>query len=355
MTGRLPASYNNRQPACRRCRTPPDRRLPRSRASRNRPRLRAIEHATPSPDSAGRGRRRNRSTARIGGTPSHSRGVERCGGHRLCGLAVAVVYLAGVALLTLRLLIGMIQAHRLVRRGKQVDLPGTAGRLPGGARVVESAEVLVPVTIGCRRPAVVLPADWKTWSDAWLAMVLAHETEHVRRGDTWVALLAAWNCAVYWFHPVAWLVRRWLAALAEQVCDDAVIRATGSRNEYAQNLLEMAGRLTAASGRLRPAGVAMARTANVVQRIEAILDNDRPLSRKIGAAAGAAAGVHRGAVGFSGCGPAAGCAHRRGRTAGRGPPRAGNPPKRNRRRRVSKAASSWPTTESRWPARKSGS
>ena len=47
-------------------------------------------------------------------------------------LAVAVVYLAGVALLTLRLLIGMIQAWRLVRRAKQVDLPSSeAGCQPG--------------------------------------------------------------------------------------------------------------------------------------------------------------------------------------------------------------------------------
>ena len=88
-----------------------------------------------------------------------------------------------------------------------------------------------------------------------------------------------------WFHPVAWLVRRRLAGLAEQVCDDAVIQFAGSRNEYAQNLLEMAGRLSAGCGRLRPVGVAMARTPNVVKRIEAILDNDRPLSRKIGAVA----------------------------------------------------------------------
>ena len=172
---------------------------------------------------------------------------------------------------------------------------------------------------------------------------------HVGRG-----CLAAWNCAVYWFHPVAWLVRRRLAVLAEQVCDDAVIRATGSRNEYAQNLLDMAGRLTAASGRLGPAGVAMARTANVVNRIEAILDNDRPLSRKIGAAAALLLACIVALVGFPGCGPAA----RRPPSRPNGrlrPPRAVRPPKRNRWRRVSKAASSWPTTESRWPARKSGS
>ena len=203
------------------------------------------------------------------------------------GFALAImmiVYLAGVALLTVRLLVGMIHAWKLVRAQEAGRSAGDRRPAATGARIVESAEVLVPVTIGYRRPAVVLPADWKTWSDAWLAMVLAHETEHVRRGDTWVALLGRVELCGLWFHPVAWLVRRRLAGLAEQACDDAVIQVIGSRNKYARNLLEMAGRLTAGSGRLRPVRVAMARTANVVTRIEAILDNDRPLSRKIGVA-----------------------------------------------------------------------
>ena len=89
-----------------------------------------------------------------------------------------------------------------------------------------------------------------------------------------VAPLAAISCAVYWFHPVAWLVRRRLTELAEQICDDAVLQATGSRNEYAQNLLELAERLTCGAGRLRPIGVGMGRKASVVKRIEAIIDND---------------------------------------------------------------------------------
>lgn len=197
-------------------------------------------------------------------------------------LAVVGVYLAGVALLTVRLLIGTIQTWRLVRRARPIDLPSGATWLPTRAEIAESDEVRVPVTVGCWRPVAVLPADWKTWSGSFLAMVLAHEAEHVRRRDTWVALFAALNCVVYWFHPLAWIVRRRLTDLAEHVCDDEVIRATGNRSEYAQNLLDVAGRLTLGSGRLRPVDVAMARKANVVKRIEAILDDDRPLSRKIG-------------------------------------------------------------------------
>ncbi|MEN6497446.1 MAG: carboxypeptidase regulatory-like domain-containing protein, partial [Thermoguttaceae bacterium] len=207
----------------------------------------------------------------------------RAAGSSGFALAAIGVYLAGVGLLMVRLLVGTLQASRLVRRASQADLACSAAGLPPRTRIVESAELRVPVTIGYWRPVVVLPADWRTWSEPSLAMVLAHEGEHVRRRDTWVTLLAAFNVAVYWFHPVAWILRRRLLDLAEQACDDAVIQVTGSRNEYAQSLLDMAGRFTTTSGRLRPFGVAMARKASVVKRIEAIIDNDRPLSRKIGA------------------------------------------------------------------------
>ncbi len=61
-------------------------------------------------------------------TPVASKGAGAIG----FALAVAVVYLAGVALLTLRLLIGMIQAWRLVRaRSRSICHPAQAGCQPG--------------------------------------------------------------------------------------------------------------------------------------------------------------------------------------------------------------------------------
>lgn len=197
-------------------------------------------------------------------------------------LAVVCVYLAGAVSLMIRLLVGVLRTSRLVRRARPIELPSKTTWPPTGAKVAESDAVRVSVTIGYWRPMVVLPTDWRTWSASLLTSVLAHEAEHVRRRDTWVALLAAVNCVVYWFHPAAWIVRRRLTDLAERVCDDEVIRATDNRSDYAQNLLQMAGRLTPVSGRLRSVGVAMARKANVVKRIEAIIDDDRPLSRRIG-------------------------------------------------------------------------
>jgi beta-lactamase regulating signal transducer with metallopeptidase domain len=197
-------------------------------------------------------------------------------------LVVLAIYLVGLAIQTTRLVIGMVWTLRLSHHARPIETPLARTWLPHWAALAESTELRVPVTVGYWRPVVMLPTDWTTWSEEFLSMVLAHETEHVRRRDTWAALLAALNTAVFWFHPAAWLVRRRLTDLAEQICDDEVIRITGSRGDYAQNLLEMAGRLTSDPRRLAPVGVAMARKASVVKRIEAIIDRDRPLSRRIG-------------------------------------------------------------------------
>lgn len=197
-------------------------------------------------------------------------------------IVILAIYLIGLALQTTRLVIGMVWTRRLSHRARPIATPLAKPWLPRWAKLAESAELRVPVTVGYWRPVVMLPADWTAWSQTFLSMVLAHEAEHVRRRDTWAALLAALNTVVFWFHPAAWLVRRRLTDLAEQICDDEVIRITGNRGDYAQNLLEMAGRLTTEPRRLAPVGVAMARKANVVIRIEAIIDRDRPLSRRIG-------------------------------------------------------------------------
>jgi beta-lactamase regulating signal transducer with metallopeptidase domain/protocatechuate 3,4-dioxygenase beta subunit len=191
-------------------------------------------------------------------------------------------YLLGVALLGTRLLVGLVAARQLVRGARPVDgakLPAAAG---AATPVYESSRVRVPITVGWLRPAIVLPQDWSTWDAAMLDAVLAHERAHVRRGDLWVALAARVNAIVYWFHPLAWFLSRRLTALAESACDDAVIDSLGDRTGYARHLLSVAARLSGAPRRLEPVGVAMAARPMVEQRIEAILDDRRPLARRVG-------------------------------------------------------------------------
>ena len=51
---------------------------------------------------------------------------------------------------------------------------------------------------------------------------MAHEEQHVRRRDSLVALLAAFNRSIFWFHPLAWWIEHKLSLLAEQLATTRV-------------------------------------------------------------------------------------------------------------------------------------
>jgi hypothetical protein len=195
--------------------------------------------------------------------------------------ALIALYVAGVAYFAGRLIVALNHARVLVRAAQLVALPSPYLPLVAATRILESPAVRVPITIGCWRPSILLPPDWSTWSRSLLESVLAHEQAHVARRDQWITLLAEWNRALYWFHPLTWFLRHRLSALAEACCDDAVISITGNRTQYARHLLEVAGRLANTRRRVQPAGVAMARIPQVEYRIDAILDAGRPLARRM--------------------------------------------------------------------------
>ena len=108
------------------------------------------------------------------------------------GSTLAVVALAGTAVGLLRLTIGLWAVARL--------LPArAAGRRPDDDRAARRAamrdgvsppvalrevpDLTTPATAGRRRPVVLLPDDWRSWSDAERRAVLAHELAHIVRGD----------------------------------------------------------------------------------------------------------------------------------------------------------------------------
>ena len=193
-------------------------------------------------------------------------------------------YLAIVGCFMLRILAGVWCMDRLVARSSRVTTanPLASNTVANAANLYESDELRVPLTVGFFRPKVLLPNEWREWSQTKLESVLAHETAHIRRGDYLVSLLAEINRAIHWFHPLAWTLRRWLSELAEQNCDDAVIASTGERTQYARHLLEVAGSLSEREeSRVAWSGVAMARRPNVETRIDAILDHKRPLARRL--------------------------------------------------------------------------
>jgi hypothetical protein len=179
------------------------------------------------------------------------------------------IYLCGAGFLLLRLALGTARARTLARRSHVED------------GFLSNAACVAPVTVGWFRPAVILPAGWRSWPQAEWDAVLAHEKEHARRRDPLAQWLAALNRCVFWFHPLAWWLERRLAALAEEACDAAALARGHDPREYSAYLILQARAVEQAGARLNFSGAAIG-GGSLGERIRRLLDG-RPtpaLTRK---------------------------------------------------------------------------
>jgi hypothetical protein len=130
-----------------------------------------------------------------------------------------------------------------------------------------------PMTWGIRRPAVAIPAAVAEWPAARREPVLRHELAHVARRDCLTQALASLACALYWFHPGAWVAARRMRLERELACDDRVLAAGARPSGYARELLEMANALARSAS---PAlAVSMASRPNLETRLRAAIDPAR--------------------------------------------------------------------------------
>jgi beta-lactamase regulating signal transducer with metallopeptidase domain len=199
-------------------------------------------------------------------------------------IVAAVLYLAGVAGMGVRIALGLLA----VRGYRRHSHPITDRRLAELADVVcaelgcrqgielrETTQLTTPATIGWLRPMLLLPADWRRWSDDEKHAVLAHEIEHVRRGDFACWIAAQLGVALHFYHPlVHWLANR-LRLQQELAADAAAARALGGQRKYVTTLAAMALR-EADSPIAWPARAFLPNSKTFVRRIE-MLHRSKPL------------------------------------------------------------------------------
>lgn len=94
-----------------------------------------------------------------------------------------------------------------------------------------------PVTVGFCRPAVFLPSEETD------PMAVGHELTHIQRRDIWGKALLFLACALYWFHPLVWLMARRADRDVEAACDAQMAEGLSltERRAYGELLLASAG------------------------------------------------------------------------------------------------------------------
>jgi beta-lactamase regulating signal transducer with metallopeptidase domain len=202
---------------------------------------------------------------------------------------LAGVYLAGATLSFLHLSLGLIQVSSLRRRSAPVrdrDLLQLAAALAeeigaGQVEVRETSWPGLPATVGWRRPLILLPLDWRSWSESERRAVLAHELAHIRRRDFLVGLLASVVAALHFYHP---LIRRLMTRLRlrqELAADALAARFAGGRRSYLRALARLALRPPGRVADVPPRLVLSAHGGALFRRVQMlrITEEARPLSR----------------------------------------------------------------------------
>jgi beta-lactamase regulating signal transducer with metallopeptidase domain len=182
----------------------------------------------------------------VGGTAWRSVGEAL---HRCLPLAT-LAWLAGVAVLALRMLGGLVATRRLCRRGvrgttaflaEQADRIASELGIRRGVTVLESSLVGVPVVVGWLRPVLLLPAATiVNLTTKELEAMLMHELAHVRRHDYLVNLVQTVIETLLFFHPAVWWLSRRIRIERENCCDDAAVALLGDRKTYARALYRTA-------------------------------------------------------------------------------------------------------------------
>ena len=136
-------------------------------------------------------------------------------------------------------------------------------------------------TWGWRRPAVMLPASASEWSAERMRVVLLHELAHARRGDWTLQLAAEALRCIWWFNPLAWMVRARLRRESEHAADDLVLAQGVPAATCATHLVELAREVRKHRRTWLPAP-AMARPSNLERRLSVMLNprtNRLPMTR----------------------------------------------------------------------------
>src|SRR3984893_12308299 len=105
-----------------------------------------------------------------------------------------------------------------------------------------SNSVSVPITVGVRKPLVILPEELlREADDEVLASSIGHEIVHVRRRDYLLNLIYEFLYLPLSFHPAAALVRRRINQTRELCCDELVADRLVQADVYARSLVRLAG------------------------------------------------------------------------------------------------------------------
>ena len=131
---------------------------------------------------------------------------------------VTIIYLAGVILCLLRIMVGILSSEIICHKRSR--------KLADGSRLVITERNYAPFS--WRNCIVISRKDYESNG----AMIIAHEQAHVKHHHSLDLILAQLFCAVQWFNPAAWMLKRSLLEVHEFEADASVLEHGFDERRY---------------------------------------------------------------------------------------------------------------------------
>ena len=158
--------------------------------------------------------------------------------------AVCAIWILGsVVCLLIPLISTALLRHRL-KHAETVPREDEKN-LMSSIQVRISDQISMPLTMGIIPKKIFVPSLWHQWSEECRMIILRHELAHIKRRDGLVQLLQSMVQAIYFFHPLVWLLSKKMNEYREMACDDSTVGQDKHTSvEYSRYLVEIAEEIT---------------------------------------------------------------------------------------------------------------
>jgi len=203
--------------------------------------------------------------------------------------AVAMIWLAIVIVLALKLIIELYNVNRLPLQGctavdialhNRFDALITKIGLSRNVALLLSHKTDVPMAIGWLKPVVLIPFSMLSGlSPQQLDMLLLHELAHIRRHDYLVNFLQTLVEILLFFHPAVRWVSKQMRNEREYCSDDIAVQHGGSSLAYAHTLADTASLCEKHRHHTIPNMAMAASGGDLKQRVVRLLDQQQHCSK----------------------------------------------------------------------------
>lgn len=136
-------------------------------------------------------------------------------------------------------------------------------------KIFQSEKISMPLTVGFFSNKIFVPAQWDSWSVECRTMILHHEIAHIKRKDGMFKIFQMIAQAIYFFHPLVWLLNSRINQLREMACDDAsVATKRNSSMEYSRYLVKIAEEITLADPGCASASALIRQRNELLNRVQ---------------------------------------------------------------------------------------